>query len=1078
MPFFKNVFKSKDPSRAGSKVGHDAAPVAPPKPRWEDAWSRKDVAPEEIQELIHVCTQEMKSRALDMPFMLLPFRPTSDASASRNFIRSFFKAAYEGTGLFAGDSLAQELRLAEPLTLCSILKWCWSRLSGGIVTWDAYELFRIGESDSNFARHAFDTFIPISVESDARKNIILDFFDLLSAVAARGKSNGMGGRKLSRLAGWWAFEFVEDGKGFEGGYHTWEKAADAASHLFFAYLRSLSPDLNQVGAISTLPRSLQALLSQTEYPPQNPALMQTRTTKVVMIVDSVSPTPFSLLRRAKHFEYRDDDAALQQFSAFEDTVKALTDECRRVLECISTANQSIVSPTASAPDPSWSRFEDMGFSGILESSTDPGNGSLGSGSGGGSALREFSSMRTGPQSAANDFGRPTTPSWADFLSSGFADENNHTSPTTLLLPTQKLPPLGEVARVHSSQSHVRNGLVEEDLEPGELASITQFDLDETFWWVWMTSLAGEETTERKAAFGRCTLIETRIPGAKWLVMEEQVKGASSGPEEGAYIAEKKSKFSFTKRSRLGRRKSTGKKATSKEPYNRTTTNTPLSKSSIAPDQHAKIQAAAARLAQDDRDQKDAAHSAQRRGRTDDMTSVKTNSVLTLQPHLLSEAGPAMKWDKKFGEAAMDKDTLRAQYLGDVSAGKGSGSKENSLAATNGQSSPLSADITNRDLPALPKSEMEASGTLRANSRSPARLSTNTPTMDAVSATRVPWPTDSPAQTPVAKEKPFATTLPVEQSYPASLTEEKSAPPIETITQHPALRMAVPDRRPIAAQPANAQPSEVPSQAPERKPSPNRLKKKDGGGLRKLFGRKKVENAEPAKSAPHEDGRLSPMPDVSRSASRFEDHPIVSEKPSPRHSVDQAEIPRDASAEYEHNTGASSMALPESLGPTPASVPGAPATQQEIDQAFTRFDQGPMEDMPAFVPADVDSSDDEAAAAPSIPRRQMPQHGELPDPPAPVQYVPHQSDDISEKSIELTRHVSPSQDRWAQIRKNAAERAQRLSEEQVRRSLSQSQSQRTDEGETSGEETIESRVARIKARVAELTGNVDGQAMGR
>jgi len=77
--------------------------------------------------------------------------------------------------------------------------------------------------DSNFARHAFDTFIPISVESEARKRIIFDFFDLLSAVAARGKSNGMGGRKLSRLAGWWAFEFVEDGKGFDGGYKTWEK---------------------------------------------------------------------------------------------------------------------------------------------------------------------------------------------------------------------------------------------------------------------------------------------------------------------------------------------------------------------------------------------------------------------------------------------------------------------------------------------------------------------------------------------------------------------------------------------------------------------------------------------------------------------------------------------------------------------------------------------------------------------------------------------------------------------------------------------------------------------------------------
>lgn len=112
------------------------------------------------------------------------------------------------------------------------------------MTWDAYELFRIGESgtstvgaspcapwplanpahaDSNFARHAFDTFIPLSVESEARKTIIFDFFDLLSAVAARGKSNGMGGRKLSRLAGWWAFEFHEDNKGFDGGYRTWEK---------------------------------------------------------------------------------------------------------------------------------------------------------------------------------------------------------------------------------------------------------------------------------------------------------------------------------------------------------------------------------------------------------------------------------------------------------------------------------------------------------------------------------------------------------------------------------------------------------------------------------------------------------------------------------------------------------------------------------------------------------------------------------------------------------------------------------------------------------------------------------------
>jgi serine/threonine protein kinase len=51
---------------------------------------------------------------------------------------------------------------------------------------------------------------------------------------------------------------------------------------------------------------------------------------------------------------------------------------------------------------------------------------------------------------------------------------------------------------------------------------------------------------------------------------------------------------------------------------------------------------------------------------------------------------------------------------------------------------------------------------------------------------------------------------------------------------------------------------------------------------------------------------------------------------------------------------------------------------------------------------------------------------------------------------------------------------RLGEEQPRKIQSQSQSQRTDEGETSSEETLESRVARIKVRVAELTGTTESK----
>lgn len=75
--------------------------------------------------------------------------------------------------------------------------------------------------DSDMARDAFSTFIPISVDSDARTKIIFDFFDLLASIAAHGKSNGLGGRKLSRYAGWWAFEHSDTGNGFEASYKNW-----------------------------------------------------------------------------------------------------------------------------------------------------------------------------------------------------------------------------------------------------------------------------------------------------------------------------------------------------------------------------------------------------------------------------------------------------------------------------------------------------------------------------------------------------------------------------------------------------------------------------------------------------------------------------------------------------------------------------------------------------------------------------------------------------------------------------------------------------------------------------------------
>lgn len=786
--------------------------------------------------------------------------------------------------------------------------------------------------------------------------------------------------------------------------------------------------------------------------------MQTTTTKVVMIVDSVSPTPFALLRRAKHFEYRDDDEALQRFSAYEDTVKALTDECRRVLECISSTNQSTVVLEGGNQDPSWSRFEDFGFSGLLDSP----NSTVTNGAFSATSPREFSSLRSGPRSRNTDFGRPTTPSWADFLSSGFADENGQTSPTPFLLPPDKvLPPIGEGARVHSSQSHMRNGLqTEQNLEPGELASITQFDLDDTFWWVWMTSLAAEEPTERKAVFGRCALIETRISGARWLVMEEQVKGASPGPEEGAYIAEKKGRFSF--RTRLGRRKSTGKKpAPQKEPYNRTTTSTAMSKTSIGPDQHARVQAAAAKLAQKQRDEQAATQLAQRRARMDDAASTKTNSVLTLQPHLLNEAGPAMKWDKKFGEEALDRDALRAKYLEDVNAGKGS--QANLQTTANGGSSVISRGLSNRDLPSLPNDSVDAASFRRDATPSPVPPPAPLPVTPAPAVVR-----SQKAEASAAAQVP----LPNQIALAPTVLDDKPLPQDDQLDTHPALRKPVPERKPVAPskeEALNEEPVSIPTPEPTKRSPPKKLKKNaGGGGFRKLFGKKKVDPSEPSEPefqsvpyVPHEEtGRYTPQPEREPSPPPRE--------PSPAYSAEQAAPVRARSPSVE-SIPADPPTYQNYREPNYpiASSPSAPQ-QREANQAFSRFDQGPIDDMPAFVP---DDSDDEDEAAPSVPRhpQQVPRGQQMT---SPTRQAPPPSDDASEESIDLGQQATPSMDRWAQIRKNAAERAARLSEEQSRRS--QSQSARTDEGETSGEETIESRVARIKARVAELTGNMEGQ----
>lgn len=785
-------------------------------------------------------------------------------------------------------------------------------------------------------------------------------------------------------------------------------AADATSHLFFAYLRSLSPTQVRSG-ISMLPMSLQKLLQETDYPPQVPVLMQSTTYKVVMIVDTVSPTPFALLRRANRFQYRDDDRALQEFSEYQDPVKALTEECHRVLKAISLANESQISSSkhsTSLRDASWSRFEDIGFSGTLEEEDEDDDPVK--------QIRESQNrgLRTSPASPGN-FGRPTTPSWADFLSSGFVNDAPNNPPNLLLPPDKILPPIDTNLRQRSSQSHRPRLEGDVHLEPGELASINQFDLDDAFWWVWMSSLAPEEPAERKAAFGRCAIIETVIRAGRWLVMEEMVKGSAPEPDAGAYIAEKKGLFSWTRRNKgVSRSKSVAGKRNPNDNGARTdgAPGAGASKTSIAPDQQAKIQKAAQQLqAKENQERLIAASLPERRGRTDaEVMREKTNSVMTLQPVIMSEASPAMKWANHY-----DKQSIRQAYLTNSYAGRGQDQPE---VPTNGQTNTNGTATNGNQKPEVPE---------KAPEKSPAK---------------------SPA--PVTQTPPVIPQPPATQERAPS-PEKRLEAPAEI---HPAERPGPTGRNsPLPPPPRENDSVEVPRESiasPEPDVSPDSKKhkklhkeeKKSGGGFRKFFGRNKnrhskvPENAASDVNAMLAQEKSQPEPPAEPSAS-------AAERAAPAASDPAVKSPTETPADRLEDATPTQPQTP-AAAPKPKYAPSADEGLSRVDtedaaeanREFLRFDQGPLSDQPAFVP-DLESEDDDDDAVPPPIARHM---NSSPD------AEPRPSEESSAPSPAV-----PMQDRWATIRKNAADRHARQSEEQSRGGYSRATD---DDDNTSGEES--------------------------
>ena len=73
------------------------------------------------------------------------------------------------------------------LSLAGVLKWCWCRIPGGVVSWKAYDRFKREEQDLGFRGDAFLHIIPRCVESVSHATIVFDFFDLMASIATHGQ---------------------------------------------------------------------------------------------------------------------------------------------------------------------------------------------------------------------------------------------------------------------------------------------------------------------------------------------------------------------------------------------------------------------------------------------------------------------------------------------------------------------------------------------------------------------------------------------------------------------------------------------------------------------------------------------------------------------------------------------------------------------------------------------------------------------------------------------------------------------------------------------------------------------------
>lgn len=478
------------------------------------------------------------------PFILLAFTPynadTKKAGKKQPFHDDDVKTVIErvfpkGKAPLTGAALLRVVRLVDVYTLAGVLKWCWARLPGGVVTWKTYNRYKADEERAGYKYNSFTSFIDQCVESTEHRDIVENFFLLLVSLAAAEKRNGLNGFKLARLAGTWAFELINPKKeppsNFEQGLSCWSVAAEACYHMFLAFLRTMYPRPGEMRAVN-LPKTLESLLfKEATYPPKpdyKSRLIQVP--KITLSVGRLSASPFVLLQRVAKtipfdnnvkFGNEDDFATLYYlFSDINQIENHMSPESKRILEeitkenCIFSDHKLNIKDTPSLPfdvrAKTWSKSYNHAYiNAVTGEPTRPLTNYVYE-----DHQREMIMRSAMPKQERAPLPYPDSPTLG---------KRGETKP--------KIGTLREYDyyyKMSTKDPKYQNQETEKDrhISTDNLATctLTTINIDDFFVWVWMSSLSQEQTEVTKALFGRSVIVELQLydgeAGRRWVVVEE------------------------------------------------------------------------------------------------------------------------------------------------------------------------------------------------------------------------------------------------------------------------------------------------------------------------------------------------------------------------------------------------------------------------------------------------------------------------------------------------------------------------------------------------------------------------------